>query len=242
MEIATYRFLDGEGISVEDGELDMVPIVVYKSIAVHVLKYGTAIWEKQILRCTLEAHWHGSPPRHDWVWWRACRQSRVMSRQPSESPVPPLPWKALKGRLPVRLISLFKFSIMKDGMAMPDLQLAFVQTTNMVAGGAVERFSGMVKVARAAPGTEYRLVHASQIDGAAHLIPFDPDNTTNCAWLVNSHIDLETWNEVTMDEDQMDEDLMDEDDSLEETAGQSVMADSDSESDSTSDNSETSQW
>jgi len=27
-------------------ELDMVPIAVYKSIAVHVLKYGTAIWEK----------------------------------------------------------------------------------------------------------------------------------------------------------------------------------------------------
>jgi len=49
MEITTYRFLNGEGISVGDEELDMVPIVVYKSIAVHVLKYGTVIWEKQIL-------------------------------------------------------------------------------------------------------------------------------------------------------------------------------------------------
>jgi hypothetical protein len=243
VEIATYRFLDGEGISVEDEELDMVPIVVYKSIAVHVLKYGTAIWEKQILRCTLETHWHGGPPRHDWAWWRACRQSRVMSQQPSETTLPPLPWKALKGRLPVRLISLFKFSIMKDGMAMPDLQLAFVQITNMVARGAVERVSGMVKVARATPETEYRLVHASQIDGAAHLIPFEPDNKTNCAWLVNSHIDIETWNEVTMDEDQMDEDSMDEGEANEEAAGQSVMADSDSESDCESeDNSETSQW
>ena len=87
-------------------------------------------------------------------------------------------------------------------------------------------------------GAEYRLVHASQIDGAAHLIPFDPDSTTNCAWLVNSHIDIETWNEVTMDEDQMDEDSMDEDEALEETAGQSVMEELDSESDS----SEASQW
>jgi hypothetical protein len=126
---------------------------------------------------------------------------------------------------------------------MPDLQLAFVQTTNMVARGAVERVSGMVKVARATPETEYRLVHASQIDGAAHLIPFEPDDKTNCAWLVNSHIDIETWNEVTMDEDQMDEDSMDEGEAHEEAAGQSVMADSDSESDCESeDNSETSQW
>jgi len=45
MEIATYRFLDGEGISMEDVELDMVPKVVYKSIVVHVLKYEMAIWE-----------------------------------------------------------------------------------------------------------------------------------------------------------------------------------------------------
>ena len=110
--------------------------------------------------------------------------------------------------------------------------------------GTVERASRMVKVVQEIPGTEYRLVHASQIDGATHLIPFDPDSMTNCAWLVNSHIDIETWNEVTMDEDQMDEDSMDEDDSaLEETAGQSVMADSDSESNCASeDNCETSQW
>jgi len=65
---------------------------------------------------------------------------------------------------------------------------------------------------------------------------------TNCAWLVNSHIDIETWNEVTMD-DQIDEDSMDEDEGLEETAGQLVMVDSDSESNCNSeDNSQKSQW
>ena len=69
-----------------------------------------------------------------------------MSWQPSESPVPPLPQGVLKGHLPVRLISLLKFLIIKDGKAMPDLQLAFVQTTTMAAGGAIERASGMVKL------------------------------------------------------------------------------------------------
>jgi len=121
---------------------------------------------------------------------------------------------------------------------MPDLQLAFVQTTTMAAGGAVERASGMVKVMQATPGTEYRLVYASKIDGEAYLIPFDPDSMTNCAWLVNSHVDIEIWNEVAMDEDEMDEDLMDEDEALDKTAGQSVMEDLDSESNS----SEISQW
>jgi len=131
-----------------------------------------------------------------------------------------------------------KFSIINDGKAIPDLQLAFVQITTIATGGAVERASGMAKVVQATPGTEYRLLHASEIDGAAHLIPFDPDSTINCAWLVNSHIDIETWDEVTMDEDQMDEDSMNEDEAIEETAGQAVMEDSDSESDS----SEISQW
>jgi len=113
---------------------------------------------------------------------------------------------------------------------MPDLQLAFVQTTTMAARGAVETASGMVKVVQAMPGTEYQLVHASEIDGAVHLLPFDPDSSTNCSWLVNSHVNIETWNQVAMDEDRMDEDLMDNDETLEETAGQSVMEDSDSKS------------
>jgi len=60
---------------------------------------------------------------------------------------------------------------------MPDLQLAFVQTTTIAAGGAIERDSGMVKVVQATLGTEYRLIHASEIAGVAHLIPFDPDST-----------------------------------------------------------------
>jgi len=234
MEIATYCFLDREGISVEDEELNMVPIAVYKSIAVYALKYEMAIWKKQILQCTLETHWHTGRLHHDWAWWRASRQSRVISSQPSESPVPLLPWGALKGHLPVWLILLLKFLIIKDGKAMPDLQLAFVQTTTIAGGGAMERASGMVTVMQAIPGTEYRLIHAFQIDGAAHLLPFDSNSMTNYTWLVNSHIDIETWNEVTIDEDQMDEDSMDEDEELEETTGQSAVVDSDSEFNCTS--------
>jgi len=73
-------------------------------------------------------------------------------------------------------------------------------------GGCYRKGFRNGEVIQAITGTEYRLIHASQIDGAVHLIRFDSDSTTNCTWLVNSHIDIETWNEVTMDEDQMDED------------------------------------
>jgi hypothetical protein len=145
-----------------------------------------------------------------------------MSEQSSGLPVRPLPLGALKGRLPVRLISAFKLSTMNDRLPMPDLQLAFVQTTNAIAGGDVEEASGMVKVVRPAPEMEYRVIHVSQIDGAAHLIPFKPDCETNREWLVNSHIDIETWNEVAIDDVAIDEDPMDED-SVDEDAGEDAM-------------------
>jgi hypothetical protein len=93
----------------------------------------------------------------------------------------------------------------------------------VAAGGVVERVSGMVKVVRPAPEMEYRVIHVSQIDGAAHLIPFDPDCDTNREWLVNSHIDIETWNEVAMDEVQSDEDPMDVDSVPEETGTDSSV-------------------
>jgi len=139
----------------EDEELDMVPIVIYKSIAIQVLKYGMVIWEKQILPYTLETCWYGGLMCHDWAWGQACKQSRVISQKPSESPLPPLPWKVLKGCLPVWLISLFKFSIIKDGKVMLNLQLPFVQTMTMAAGCAVERASRMVNIVQATSGTEY---------------------------------------------------------------------------------------
>jgi hypothetical protein len=48
-------------------------------------------------------------------------------------------------------------------------------------------------------GTSYvmrPLHHAGSIEGAAHLVPLLPDEEKNKRWIVNTHIDLETWNNV----------------------------------------------
>jgi len=61
-----------------------------------------------------------------------------------------------------------------------------------------ERASGMVRVMEATKGSGYMVISGGNITGAAHLIPEEPgtSGTPHKAWIVNSHIDLATWNEV----------------------------------------------
>jgi hypothetical protein len=34
------------------------------------------------------------------------------------------------------------------------------------------------------------------IDGPAHLIPVDNDDARNSMWIVNTHVDVKTWNMI----------------------------------------------
>jgi hypothetical protein len=74
-------------------------------------------------------------------------------------------------------------------------------------GGMPERPSGMVRVTEATKGCGYVVISGGNITGAAHLIREEPGTSgmTRKAWIVNSHIDLTTWNEVYyMTEDELD--------------------------------------
>jgi hypothetical protein len=65
----------------------------------------------------------------------------------------------------------------------------------------------MVRVTEATKGSGYAVISGGNITGAAHLVPEEPgtSGTTRKAWIVNSHIDLTTWNEVYyMTEDELD--------------------------------------
>jgi hypothetical protein len=55
-----------------------------------------------------------------------------------------------------------------------------------------------VDVSRNTSSAAYAVVNASRIAGAAHLIPEEPTcaSVVQGAWVVNSHIDLATWNDV----------------------------------------------
>jgi len=74
----------------------------------------------------------------------------------------------------------------------------FAQTTTLAAGGTPERASSMVKVIKPTTSSGYTVLSSDKIGGAAYLIPKEPDcsGIKNKGWLVNSHIDLATWNEV----------------------------------------------
>ena len=146
----------------------------------------------QTVRCTGEQRWHGQDPRNDWVW--------VQTSRPREGQEPA--YKALRGRVPYRLLKLFNLQVL-GGL----VWCAFVQTTIPSVGGMPERASGMVRVTEATKGGGYAVISGGNITGAAHLIPEEPgiSGTTRKAWIVNSHIDLTTWNEVYyMTEDELD--------------------------------------
>jgi len=133
----------------------------------------------QTVRYTGEQTWHGQGPWNDWVW--------VVTSRPREGQEPA--YKALRGRVPYRLLKLFN---------LPDLGglvwCAFAQTTIPSVDGIPERASGMVRVTEAAKGSGYVEISGGNITSAAHLIPEElgTAGTTRKAWIANSHIDLTT--------------------------------------------------
>jgi len=146
----------------------------------------------QTVRCTGEQRWHGQDPRNDWVW--------VQTSRPREGQEPA--YKALRGHVPYRLLKLFNLEVL-GGL----VWCAFVQTTIPSVGSMPERASGMVRVMETTKGSGYVVISGGNITGAVHLISEEPgtSETTRKAWIVNSHIDLTTWNEVYyMTEDELD--------------------------------------
>ena len=65
-------------------------------------------------------------------------------------------------------------------------------------GGVPEKASKMVGVVKPTTGEINAFISAGNIVRAAHLVPEEPNSTgkENTGWIVNSHIDLSTWNDV----------------------------------------------
>jgi len=145
----------------------------------------------QTVRYTGEQTWHGQGLRNHWVWVETSRPR--VRQQPA--------YEALRGHVPYCLLKLFNLHVL-DGLVWCE----FAQTTIPSVGGMPERASGMVRVTEAAKGSGYAVISGGNITSAAHLIPEEPGTlgTTRKAWIVNSHIDLTTWNEVYyMTEDEL---------------------------------------
>jgi len=97
---------------------------------------------------------------------------------------------ALRGRLPARLIALFKIQL---GYMQQDTvyYLAGVEFISLVDSGRPSDVHGLVTVQLRDVTRELTIEDIGTILGLAHLIP-----ATDRRWLVNSRIDLRTFNEI----------------------------------------------
>jgi hypothetical protein len=191
---ATRAFLRTHGVVLSEKQLLDCPATIYHGLDVSTDDMrGSAVVHR--IRCTGDREWHKGPPRRDWVWVR-------VGHAPLQE-CSPLPYKALQGRLPHRLLRLFKVAV-PYGRDSRTYWLAFEEVTRAANSGMLEDASQLVRVTQPTSGAAHAVVNASRITGAAHLIPEEPNcaGVVQRAWVINSHIDLAAWNDVYwMDED-----------------------------------------
>ena len=143
--------------------------------------YGEQI--SQICRCTGNQLWRGNNRRNDWVW---------VKQRPGKR------YGALNGRLPWQLQLLFKIKLKCDNGDMAEHSLALALTTLPENSGNMNPISKFVHVRLAPAAVALQVFSVGNIVGCAHVIPeiADTERSRNERWVVNSHIDLATWNTV----------------------------------------------
>ena len=186
LEDATQRFLVSRKINIESTDLMGSTTAIYHGVEVRT-KDMHGEETPQRLRCTGDKGWYSGPARHDWVWVQIARP-----REGQE-----LPYKALQGRLPYRMLRLFKLHVI-HARGEETFWLAYVELTRPANGGMPEMASKLVRVIKPMRGEKNAVISAGNIVGAAHVIPEVPlsAGAENTGWVVNSHIDLATWNDV----------------------------------------------
>jgi len=95
---------------------------------------------------------------------------------------------ALRGRLPAKLVSLFKI---RDYRCEDQVRrLAGIQFVRAVNSGRISDVHSLVTVQMKEDAREFTVVDIGTILGLAHFIP-----EGDWRWIVNSRIDLRTFNE-----------------------------------------------
>jgi len=160
----------------EDPEiLELLPVELLRQLEIPVLALQeTEIYDIHCAQCTgaLTFRNHGS--RNDWVWVRAGTEDM---------------YGTLRGRLPAKLFALFKI---RDYRCEDRVRhLAGVQFVSAVNSGRISDVHSLVTVQMKEDAWEFTEVDIGTILGLAHLIP-EGDRR----WIVNSRIDLRTFNKV----------------------------------------------
>ena len=152
----------------------MLPTALFTQLEVPVLEFQeTEVYNMHQARCTgWKAFRHGGA-RNDWVWISAAGEDRYGN---------------LRGRLPVKLVGLFKLRC-KDEQAVH--RLALIESLEVYNGGRMGA-NGLIGVGRKSNGNEWLVVDIGTVLGLAHLVPAGDGQ-----WLVNNRIDLQTFNDIS---------------------------------------------
>ena len=142
-------------------------------IPVHVFE-ETEIYDIDRAQCigALNLRIHGY--RNDWIWVQAGTEDM---------------YGALRGRLPGKLIALFKIRYCR--CEDPVSRLARVQFVSGVNSGHISDLPSLVTVQMKEDAREFTVVDIGTILRLVHLIPEGAQR-----WIVNSRIDLRTFNKV----------------------------------------------
>jgi hypothetical protein len=170
---------------ISDEQLHAIELCIYHGIKVQVEGLeGERI--SQMCRCIGSQSWRRGDRRNDWVWVKQ-RLRRC--------------YGALNGCLPWQLQQLFKIKHQNEDGAFVEYTLAMALTTLPENPGDLDPVSKFVQVRKAPAAVALQVFSVGNIVGCAHVIPEIATSTKtgdewNERWIVNSHIDLATWNEV----------------------------------------------
>ena len=183
-ELVKYsrRSLSGDQrLPEESGVLRVLPVEQFGQLEIPMLTFQeTDLYELHRARTTGKRSFRNGTSRNDWVWVAVGSSSEV---------------GALRGKLPGRLRGLFKLRANAIGNTKIVHRLAVVEILQAQPnGGRIVEAHGLVKVTKRRNTNrkdEFWIVNIVTILSLAHLIP-EGDGQ----WLVNSRIDLRTFNEI----------------------------------------------
>jgi hypothetical protein len=130
------------------------------------------VYEVHNIRCMGNAAFRKGKIGKDWVW---------ISVASSEE------WRVFQGRLPERVEALFN---LRDSRGLADI-LCIVELLEAKDRGITDSLHGLLKVCRRGRKRMW-VVNIRSILGIAYLFEVETGN-----WLVNTRIDLHTWNEFS---------------------------------------------
>ena len=158
----------------EPAILPLLPVELLTQLKIPVLAFQeTDVYDIHRVRCTGTHRFRNQQSRNDWVWVQAGSDEMHC---------------VLRCRLPGMLVALFKI---RDCSQDTMWRLAGIQMLSPVNSSRPSDIHNLVTVPLREDGQEFTFVDIGTILGLPHLLP-EGDRR----WLVNTRIDLRTFNEI----------------------------------------------